>query len=84
VLEKAGEEQLDRSCEKSFTKKTERDNLRTIKRRNVNWIGHILRRNCLLTHATEGKTEKKVTGRRGRRRKQVLDNLKGKKEDTGN
>jgi hypothetical protein len=27
----------------------------TIKRRKANWIGHILRRNCLLKHVTEGK-----------------------------
>ena len=36
-------------------------------------IGHILRGNCLLKHATEGKIE--GTGRRGRRRKQLLDGL---------
>jgi hypothetical protein len=29
--------------------------LRTTKRRKANWIGHILRRNCLLKHVTEGK-----------------------------
>jgi len=35
--------------------------------------------NCLLKHVTEGKTGGKieVTGRRGRRRKQLLDRLKG-------
>jgi hypothetical protein len=27
--------------------------LHTIKRRKANWIGHILHRNCLLTHVTE-------------------------------
>jgi hypothetical protein len=50
----------------------------TIKRRKVNWIGHILRRNCLLKHVIEGKLEGRieVTGRRGRRRKQQLDALK--------
>jgi hypothetical protein len=48
--------------------------LRTIKRRKANWIGHILRRNCLLKHIIEGRIE--GTGRRGRRRKQLLDNLK--------
>jgi hypothetical protein len=43
-----------------------------------NWIGHILHRNCLLKHVIEGKTEETVdvTGRRGRRRKQLLDDLK--------
>jgi hypothetical protein len=40
-------------------------------------IGHILRRNCLLKHVIEGKLEGRVdmTGRRGRRRKQLLDEL---------
>jgi hypothetical protein len=49
------------------------------KRSTANWIGHIWRRNCLLKHAIEGKTEGRIemTGRRGRRYKQVLD-------DTGN
>jgi hypothetical protein len=49
-----------------------------IKRRKANWIGHILRRNCLLKHVTKGKIEEriKVTGRRGRRRKRLVDVLK--------
>jgi hypothetical protein len=59
----------------------ERNIIHTIKRRKANWIGHILRRNCLLKHVIEGRIE--MTGRRGRRRKQLLDDLK-KKEDTGN
>jgi len=34
-------------------------------RRKVNWIGHILHRNCLQKHVLEGKIEKRteVTGR---------------------
>jgi hypothetical protein len=48
--------------------------LHTIKRRKANWIGHILRRNCLLKHVIEEKVE--VTGRRGRIHKQLLDDLK--------
>jgi len=48
-----------------FRAKEERNVLPTIKRRKVNWIGHILRRNCLETHVIKGKIE--VTGRRGRR-----------------
>jgi hypothetical protein len=36
--------------------KEERNTLRTIKKRKANWIGHMLRRNCLLKHVTEGKT----------------------------
>jgi hypothetical protein len=60
--------------------KEERNILHTIKRRKANWIGHILRRNCLLKQVIEGKLEGKIemTGRRGRRRKQLLDDLKEK------
>jgi hypothetical protein len=35
--------------------KEERSILHTIKRRKTNWIGHILRMNCLLKHIIEGK-----------------------------
>jgi hypothetical protein len=31
--------------------------LHKIKIRKANWIGHILRRNCLLKHVIEGKLE---------------------------
>jgi hypothetical protein len=60
--------------------KKERIILHTIKRRKANWIGHILRRNCLLKHVIEGKLEGRIemTDRRGRRRKQLLDDLKEK------
>jgi hypothetical protein len=42
-----------------------------------NWIGHILRRNCLLKEVIEGKIKGRieVTRRRRRRRKQLLDDL---------
>jgi hypothetical protein len=55
--------------------------LHTIKRRKANWIGHILRRNSLLKQVIEGKLEGRieVTGRRGRRRQQLLDDLKEKR-----
>jgi hypothetical protein len=61
--------------------KEERNILHTIKRRKVNWIGHILHRNCLLKHVIERKLEGRIemTGRRGRRRKQLLDDLKEKR-----
>jgi hypothetical protein len=61
--------------------KEERNILHTIKRRKANWIGHILRRNCLLKHVIEGKLEGRIemTGRRGRRRKQLLYDLKEKR-----
>jgi hypothetical protein len=58
--------------------KEERNIVLTIKRRKANWIDHILRRNCLLKHVIEGKLEGRK-GRRGRRRKQLLDDLKEKK-----
>ena len=40
--------------------------------------GHILRRSCITKHVITGKIEGeiKVTGRRGRRRKQILDYVK--------
>jgi hypothetical protein len=46
--------------------------------RKANWIGHILRRNCLLQRVTEGKIQGgiEVTGRQGRRRRKLLDDLK--------
>jgi hypothetical protein len=56
----------------------DRNILNIIKRRKANWIGHILHRNYFITRVIEGKLEGKVemTGRRVRRRKQLLDDLK--------
>ena len=56
----------------------QRNILHEIRKRKANWIGHILRRNCLLKQVIEGKIKGKieVTGRRGRRRKKLLDDLK--------
>jgi hypothetical protein len=61
--------------------KEERNIVHTIKRRKANWIGHILRRNCLLKHVIEGKLEGRIemTGIRGRWCKQLLDDLKEKR-----
>jgi hypothetical protein len=42
------------------TIKEERNNLHTIKRRKANWIGHILRGNCLIKHVIEGKYRRTV------------------------
>jgi len=44
----------------------------------ANWIGHILCSICLLKHVIEGTVERRiqVTGRRGRRRKQLLNDIK--------
>jgi hypothetical protein len=35
--------------------KEQRNNLHEINKRKANWIGHILRRNCLLLKVIEGK-----------------------------
>ena len=59
--------------------KKERDILRAINRRRANWIAHMLRRNCLLKHVIEEKTEEEVTRRKGRIRKQLLNDLKEKR-----
>ena len=55
--------------------------LREIRKRKANWIGHILRRKCLLKQVIEGKIkgEMDVTRRRGRRRKKLLDDLKDRR-----
>ena len=37
--------------------KEERDTVHTIQRRKAYWIGHILRRYCLLKHIIEGEIE---------------------------
>jgi hypothetical protein len=54
-----------------------RNILHTIRRRKANWIGHTLRRNCLIKDIIEGKIP--GTRRRGRRRMQLLDDLKEKR-----
>jgi hypothetical protein len=55
--------------------------LHEIRKRKANWIGHILRRNCLLKEVIEGKIkgEMEVTRIRGRRRKKLLDDLKDRR-----
>ena len=58
--------------------KGQRNILHEIRKRKAHWIDHILRRNCLLQRVTEGKIKGgiEVTGRRGRRRRKLLDDLK--------
>jgi hypothetical protein len=58
--------------------KEQRNILPEISKRKANWIGHILRRNCLLQQVTDGKIKLgiEVTGRRERRRRKLLDDLK--------
>jgi hypothetical protein len=55
----------------------QRNILHEIRKRKANWIGHILRRNCLLKEVIEEKIKGRieVTRRRGRRRKKLLDDL---------
>ena len=59
----------------------QRNILHEIRKRKDNWIGHILRRNCLLKQVTEGKIKgvMEVERRRGRRRKKLLDDLKDRR-----
>ena len=85
VLEKDGEDKLnDRVRKEELLKKVkeERNVLQTIKWREANWLGHILRRNYCLKHIIEKKIERKihVTWRRRRRCMKPLD---GVKEKTG-
>jgi hypothetical protein len=58
--------------------KEQRNILNEIRKRKANWIGHILRRNCFLKRVIEGriKGEIELTGRRGRRRRKLLDDFK--------
>ena len=64
------------------TIKKDRNVLQTIKRRKAKWIGHSLRRHCLLKHVIEAKIEGMIEGkgRLRRRRKQLLDGFKGTRE----
>jgi hypothetical protein len=61
--------------------KEQRNILHEISKWKANWIGHILHRNCLLQQVIEGKIKGgiEVTGRRGRRRRKLLDDLKERK-----
>ena len=58
--------------------KEQRNFLHEVRKRKANWIGHILRRNCLLQRVIKGKTKGgiEVAGRRGRKRRKLLDDLK--------
>jgi len=60
-----------------LTVKDHRNILHEISKRKANWIGHNLCRNSLLQQVIEGKIKGgiEVTGRRGRRRRKLLDDL---------
>jgi hypothetical protein len=64
-----------RNEEVLFRVNEHRNILHELRKRKANWIGHILRRNCLLKQIIEGKIkgEMEVTRRRWRRRKKLLD-----------
>ena len=72
-----------RNEEVLLTVKEQRNILHEISKQKANWIGHILRRNCLLQRVIEGRIKGgiEVTGRRGRRRRRLWMTL-GKGEDT--
>ena len=59
----------------------QRNIIHDIIKRKANWIGHILRRNCLLKQVIEGKIKRQieVTRRQGRRRKKLLNDLKDRR-----
>ena len=59
----------------------QRNILHEIRKRKSNWIGHILRRNCLVKQIIEGKIKGQieVTRRGGRRRQKLLDDLKDRR-----
>ena len=77
-MEKISSTDRVRNEEVLLTVKEQRNILQEIRKRKANWIGQILRRNCLLQRVIEGKIKGgiEVTGRRGRRRRELLDDLK--------
>jgi hypothetical protein len=58
--------------------KEHRNILHEIRKRKANWIRHILRRNCILQGFIKGKIQGgiEVTGRQGRKRRKLLDDVK--------
>jgi len=77
-MEKISRTDHVRNEEVLFRVKEQRNILHEICKRKANWIGYILHRNCLLQRVIEGKIQGgiEVTGRQGRRRRKLLDNLK--------
>jgi hypothetical protein len=79
VLEKDGEyPDHVRNEEVLLRVKKQRYILHEINKRKDNWIGYVLRRNCLLRQVIEGmiKGGIEVTGRRGRRCRKLVETLK--------
>jgi len=67
-----------RNEEVLFRVNEQRNILHEIRKRKTNLVGHTLHRNCLLKRVIEGKIKGgiEVIGRRGRRRRKLLDDLK--------
>jgi len=67
-----------RNEEVSLRVKEQRNIVHEIRKRKANWIGHILRINCLLQWVIERKIKGgiEVTGRRGRRCRKLLMTLR--------
>ena len=55
----------------------QRNILQEIRKRKAYWIGHILRRNCLVRQVIEGKIKGEMEV--ARRRKKLLDDLKDRR-----
>ena len=55
----------------------QRNILHEIRKQKANWIGHIVRRNCLLKQVIEGKIKGEMEV--ARRRKKLLDDLKDRR-----
>jgi hypothetical protein len=60
-----------------LTVNEQRNILHEIRKRKANWIGHILRLNCLLKQVIEGKVKGEIEVTR--RRKKLLDDLKDRR-----
>jgi len=80
-MEKISQTDHVRNEEVLLRVKEQRNILHEISKRKANWIGHVLRRNCLLQRVIEGKIKGgiEVTGRRGRRSTKLLDDLKDRR-----
>jgi hypothetical protein len=78
IMEKISWTDLVRNEEVLLRVKEQRNILYEIRKRKANWIGHILHKNCLLQRVIEGNIQGgiEVTGRKGRRRRKLLDDLK--------
>ena len=77
-MEKISRADLVKSKQVVRRVKEDRNILHIIKRRKANWFCYTLRRKCLLKHFIEGKLKGRidVTGRQGRRIKQLLNEFK--------